>query len=76
MVFPNKYSVQRAQDFSLSVPLVVDSLGANHSAFIRDCAVYLCICTLELPGICACPVDFLHSSDSSDCTSGRILGRI
>lgn len=76
MVFPNKYSVQCAQDFSLSVSPVFNSLGANRSAFTCDRAVYLCTCTLELPGICACPVDFLHSSDSSDCTWGRTLGRI
>lgn len=76
MVFPNKYSVQRAQDFSLSVSPLFKPLGANRSAFTCDPAVHLCNCTLELPGICACRVDFPHSSDSSDCTWGRTSGRI
>lgn len=34
------------------------------------------ICEIDSPGICACLVDSLHSSDSSDCTWERTLGRI
>lgn len=34
------------------------------------------MCEIDLPGICAYLVDFLHSSDSSDCTWERTWGRI